>query len=444
MVMIPMALPLTILLASVMVYGDMAEKYELSSAKSAGVSLVRLLFPGLAIAILVAFLSLFASNFLRTVAFQGWSSKMKAMKTNKLTFAFDENIFNNDFKNYAIRIGEKDKDGRSIKDILIYDYSDSDKSVTNFIQAQGGEMYTSPDKRYLIMDLYDGYIFEEIRGATTAKSVQNFKVQGRPVLRYNFSSLRKVFDLEEVIDLSLTGASYRKYEMMNSLELLTTIDSLENNKIHVGTQNIHPFSLLSKTKIKDFGGADKSNIERSKAFKKDRTEKLALPIGTQISKERITEKIKSLEDIITLADSKAFYDQALKTKASMTSRNGQKKHDDFKIKRDIANHKFALHRMYSWALVCIIFLFIGGPAGAIVRKGGFGYPMLIAIGFYLAFVMTSIVGDKLVKSGSLEPVIGAWLPCLILLPFAVYLTWRAMLDNRPVIKWRSPSLRKSK
>ena len=447
LVLIPMSLPLTILLSSVMVYGDMAEKYELSSSKSAGISLLRMLRPGLIVAFLVAMFSLLASNYLKPKAYEGYSSKIKAMKSNKLTFAFDEKIFNNDFKNFSIRVGEKEEDGRHVKDILIYDYSDSDKSIYNVIRAKGGEMYTSQDKRYLIMDLKDGYHFKEVRTETHDRKRTNFKQQGRPVLRYSFSSLRKVFDLEEVLDLSMTGSSYRKYEMMNSLELLESIDSFQVQDIQVGEKNIYPFAIL---------GLDKTDLDRAKAkHKKEiaisqeildskRTSiptKSAVMPTTQLQKveinlELLSPSTTSLMEVIKVTDPKSYYEESSKKTAGILSRNINNKHSHIKLKRDISNYSFAFHRMYSWALVCILFLFIGGPAGAIVRKGGFGYPLLIAIGFYLTFVMTSIIGDKLVRSGSMSAVAGAWLPCLLLLPFAIYLTWRAMLDNRPIIKWR--------
>jgi len=95
---------------------------------------------------------------------------------------------------------------------------------------------------------------------------------------------------------------------------------------------------------------------------------------------------------------------------------------------------FILHQIYSYATVCFLFLFIGAPAGAIIKKGGFGYPLLIAIGFYIAFVLSDIIGEKLSNSGALHPILGAWVPCLILLPFAAYLTWRALHDNRPLLR----------
>jgi len=118
---------------------------------------------------------------------------------------------------------------------------------------------------------------------------------------------------------------------------------------------------------------------------------------------------------------------------SYITNTANNKHEEKRLLRTKALHAFALHRMFSWASVCLIFLFIGAPAGALVRRGGFGYPMLIAIGFYLTFIMSSIIGEKLMRNGTLEAWEGAWLPCLILLPFAIFLTWRALNDRTQII-----------
>lgn len=450
MTLVPLALPLTILLASVMVYGDMAEKYELSSIKSSGTSLLRILWPGLVIAFLIAGLSIFSSNYLKPMAFDRYSKKYKAMKTNKLTFAFDENIFNYDFTNYSIRIGKKEKDGRSISDILIYDMSDTDNSVTNFIQAKSGEMYTTPDKRYLIMDLYDGYQFKEERAGLVDKVRRNFNLQGRPVARYEFSSLRKTFDLSEVINLTLTRSSYQKNKMMNSAELLNSIDSFYTAELENREKNIYPYTILGKQKkipeeiIKD--NKQRELLKKATAQKKIKVKRTSTP--ARVITEKVPEdlkidfskidnqKVTSLFDLFELDKKDKFIEQAKKQAQATLSAAGTNRYENIRIKRDVENYKYTLHVMYSWALICIIFLFIGGPAGAIVRKGGFGYPLLIAIGFYLTFVMSGIFGEKLVRTGSLNAITGAWLPCFILAPFAIYFTYRAMMDNRPIINWK--------
>ncbi|MFT4565591.1 MAG: lipopolysaccharide export system permease protein [Saprospiraceae bacterium] len=441
LVLIPMSLPLTVLLASVMVYGDMAEKYELGSIKSSGVSLLRMLMPGLAIAILIALFSVFSSNTLKPQSYKGYIKKYRAMKTNKLTFVFDEKVFNTDFKNYTIRIEEKEEDGRTIKGALIYDQSDIDKSVVNVIRANSGEMYTSEDAKYLIMDLRDGYHYEELRQGLPSNARKSFKQQGRPLRRTSFTFMRKVFDLEALMDLSLTNSSYKAYETLNSQELITVIDSLDAQILNDVDENLFPYLMFES------GGQDEfempSDIPTAMMTKKMRRDREinSIPVHTRekanfisdkynLKPDKLDEEISTLTEAIEIKNAKEYYKGRKQYTESRLSKNSSNIYENRRILRDREIHKYALYKIYSWALVCIIFLFVGAPAGALVRKGGFGYPMLIAIGFYLAFVMSTIIGEKLTRNSSLQGWQGAWLPCIILIPFAVFLTWRALNDKQ--------------
>ena len=453
---IPMALPLTILLSSVMVFGDMAEKYELSSVKSAGISFLRILRPGLMVAFSVFLFSILSSNFIKPEAFKGFYKKIREMKTNKLTFAFDEKIFNKEFKNFSIRIGKKEDDGESFEDVMIYDHTDQDPSVVNLIRAQYGSMRCSPDQKHLIMDLYDGNQVKELRqdAATTQKA--RYGAFGRPVIRYTFSSLKKVFDLTEMLDLNVVNVSFKEYEMLNSFELIHVIDSLNRSEQLTRDDNFIEFSLFdppipapaiapkkakpTKSKLSanpstEVGHKTKFNSRSVNTTSKTRRSvaipDVSLPI---VMTDAITTETSSILDVIDYKDKPKILDNIKKRLVSYSSSNINNKNEYRVISATRSRYIFALHQIYSFATVCILFLFIGGPAGAIVKKGGFGYPLLIAIGFYITFVMSSIIGKKLSDSGALHPIIGAWVPCLILLPFAAYLTWRALHDNRPLFR----------
>ncbi len=457
---IPMALPLTILLSSVMVYGDMAEKYELSSAKSSGISFTRMLYPGFIVSILVFSFSLVASNYLKPKANEGFHKKIRDMKTNKLTFVFDEKIFNKEFKNYSIRIGKKESDGQSIRDVMIYDHSDSDDSVLNMIRAKSGKMYTTRDVKYLIMDLEEGYHVKEIRSESADRSDYKYNDYARPVMRYSFSSLRKTFDLAEVLDLNVVNISYKQHEMMNTNQLIKAIDSIHLRMDELRKGNVHEFNLfidpdstyrkpseptvstasLSQALKEKARNPSQSSINRKKEIKKAAALKSANLSGNLLDKnivrvfpEQITDSTESLAEISSFPDLDRVLESMRRNTLALKQQNSNSKQEERILEAQNKKFIFELHQMYSFALVCILFLFIGAPSGAIVRKGGFGYPVLIAIGFYLTFIMSSIFGEKLMASGALSPSLSAWLPCLLLAPFALYLSWRALQDNRPLI-----------
>ncbi len=457
LVMIPLALPLTILLSSVMVYGDMAEKYELSSAKSAGISFIRLLMPGFVVATGVFFFSILASNVIKPSVNRSFEKKMRDMKTNSLTFAFDEKIFNREFKDFSIRVGKKYDDGRTLDDIMIYDHTDQDNSVYHMTRAKHGEMYTSSDRKYLVMDLKDGYQVKEVRGQSAVRNHKGFNSYARPMMRIKFANLRKVFNLAEMLDNSIVNISYKEYDMMNTSELLTVIDSMSISAQEVRDKNRHNFNIL-KNPLTDTTARTEEMLEMTKAESNNITKKIELAAKKKGLKKRfskkpmikkdnfstpdslisiktdwIKEEVSSIMDVITVKNKKKLLELSQKNAYALSSFNGNNKNEVTVIDRTKARYVFSLHQIYSRALVCIIFLFIGAPAGAIVKKGGFGYPLLIAIGFYITFVMSDIIGKKLMGSGALSPEAGAWLPCLILIPFAVYLSWRALNDSKPII-----------
>jgi lipopolysaccharide export system permease protein len=446
---IPMALPLTVLLSSVMTYGDMAEKYELTAMKSSGISLYRMLMPGLAVALMTMTFSIFSSNYLKPQANKKYLQKVREMRTNQLTFAFDEKIFNQEFKNFSIWIDKKEADGRTIEGVRIYDHSDPDKSIMDMIYAAKGEMYTTSDQKYLIMQLYEGYAIKEVRSESAIQDIKSFNRRGRPVNRIYFKKLRKTFSLSELLNLTVTDISSKQYDMMNSFELLDAIDTMSRDIKQIIDESLFTYSsLVEKATVaqNDEYSPDvevDSNIETSdekmmsekiaekmKALSVNRTVPIQRPVlQTTILKEVLPDTFSRIDELIVDNERYVIFDNALNTARALRDRSFNRS-NEVRLKKDESKrYELRLHQQYSWAAVCLIFLFIGGPAGAIVRKGGFGMPLLIAIVFYMIFIMSYISGEKLLRSKALDAIGAAWLPCMILAPFAIYLTYMALNDQ---------------
>jgi lipopolysaccharide export system permease protein len=450
---IPLALPLTILLSTLMVYGEMAEKHELSAFKSSGTSLLRMLMPSMIVALMTMGLSILASNVLKPEASKKYHNKFRAMKTNQLTFAFDEKVFNQEFNLYSIWIDKKEDDGRTISGIRIYNHSDPSKSVIDMIYAKRGEMYSTDDQKYLIMELYDGYLFKEIRGEAAIQDDKGFNKMGRPVNRVTFKKMRKSFDLSEMLNLNMTQSNYRQYDMMNSIELLAVIDSLDQFIYQTSLNSMYDFNDLTIDRSIPYLDEFKTDIPTAVDTTINVTQSLIdlskrrvvtplpivkpLPLVKKGIKRIAVDLIEpfnidTLSRLISIVKAEHYYDvvqkaltnsQAIRDRAFNKGNEIKMKHEESK------RYIHRLNQQYSSALVCLIFLFIGVPAGAIVRKGGFGLPLLIAILFYMTFIMSGIFGEKLMKSGAISPILSAWLPCVILLPFAIVLTYLALNDR---------------
>ncbi len=156
MSLIPMALPIAILISSVMVMGNLAERYELSSFKSAGVPLLRIMAPLMVVAGIVAAFSFYCSNYLIPVANLKFKSRLYDIRRQKPTLSLEQGVFNYDFKNYVIHIGDKGEDNKTISDVIIYDHQPINKDRPTLITAKTGEMYTTPDEKFFVMNLFNG------------------------------------------------------------------------------------------------------------------------------------------------------------------------------------------------------------------------------------------------------------------------------------------------
>ncbi len=481
---IPMALPIAILLSSVMVFGNMSERYELSSMKSAGVSLVRVMRPAIILSLLTAVLSLFASNYLKPTANFQFQKRLRAMKSQKPSLAMEAKIFNRDFGGYSIRVNEKN-DEDEIKEVLIYDHTNSDKSLVNLTKAEKGKMYNTEDGNLFVMELENGTSYREMK--RERKKVGKGKKY--PFMRTDFKEWKKVFDMSE-FDTDDDGMNINKSkeDMLNTFQLLNAIDSVDQkkrkmvesilneeaekkkrmksdfnstrsennaakkNKTKSKSKSSNSSNTSAKNNSKSDGQAKKSRLQKNKGVtkkekptKKDRNIRDIVNNSIAMPKKEVKKAFRKTvvqKQVDTLSNYKHWYETIasedknnLPVKAVQSSsrrkdllRNATTNITSLNYKRN--KYLLVLNQQYSFALICIVFLFIGAPLGSIIRKGGYGYPLLFAILFYMLFIITTIMGQKLVKSNSMDPIIAAWFANLLVLPIAIWLTVKALRDSK--------------
>ena len=437
---VPKAIPITILLSSVFVFGNMSEKFELTSIKTAGISLLRVMRMGLYLAIFTALFSLFSSNYLVPKANFEFFSRFDVIKRQKPALTLEEKIFNKDFSGYNIYIKEKAKDGRNVKGVMIYDEVHSSYKSFNIVTAQRGVMSSSDDGQYFIMNLEDGEQYRqsrETRKTTTDKTPY-------PFIRTKFKKWEKIFPMSEFdVDNKIFYAQRRKYDLMNTFQLLNSIDSMgaviEEKKL----DNYNDFNgILVKRRIpKKKKKKDKDKIDSVVAKKKSSETKMSEEGIAAVMKNVMVQsgKVDTAKNLLSTFDPE---DHMTLVAGSITAINNRKDHhinNGLRVKekkRAKERIRLVFHQMYSWASICIIFLFIGAPLGSIIRKGGYGYPLLSAIILFMIFIILSIIGDKLERAQTLDAVTGAWLPCIVLTPFAIYLTMKALDDQKLVeLNW---------
>jgi len=440
---IPMAVPITILIASVMVFGDMSEKFELSSMKSAGISLIRIMGAGIVIACFTALFSIFASNYLKPLANYQFQKKFIAIKRQKSALAIEEKVFNDDFKSFVIRVDEVEKNGVDIKDVILYDQTQQDKSLINMIRSKSGQMYNSEDGNFFIMALHDGNQYRELEP-------ERGKPNKYSLLRTEFEDYTKIFDMSEFdLNENSLDINRNKEDMLNTFQLIEAIDSIDQRILKTTSDLQDNFDdILSRdTNIKNQENQEDENSDFVKTLENKEPPKFSKKISNvtkKLSPKKVTITLPKLYQVSedSIKSSTNLYDSFRGTELSriMTRAIAKASAQRDKIQSNIHQEKefeknkqkyiLRLNQQYSWALICIIFLFIGAPLGSIIRKGGYGYPLLVAIIFYMTFIISSIMGEKMLKSESISGAMGAWIPCLILLPFAIYLTTQALRDAK--------------
>jgi len=454
--LIPMAVPITILISSVMVYGNLSEKYELSSMKSAGISLLRVMKPGLIIAILTFFFSLSVSNYFKPKAQYKFLKLFTEIRRKKPTLNILEKVFNKDFHGYAIQVNKKHKNGEDLEDIKLYDLLDRSNENYNITTAKKGKIFTTKDGNYFVMKLFDGYQYVERKKVSKGKKGKR-KKKTYPLMRTHFDTLTKVFDMSEFNKKGSGHFFSKRKDLMNSLQIMTEIDSI-SNKLNRKKKRLKPkFQYIFKETIEDTDKKQKKDEIESQKIKKDISPKV---FNRRFTKDESIKKIikskskrknarkrkkrhyikqKEIADISTLSGFLDSFEDKDKSKIiySVSEDIDYEKNQISGMASSLRNYKrrlnywvMALHQQYSWAFICIVFLFIGAPLGSIIRKGGYGYPVLVAIMFFTVFILLSISGDKFNKNMMFNPIFNAWIPVIVLLPVSIFFTFKALTGTK--------------
>jgi lipopolysaccharide export system permease protein len=401
MSLVPMALPISVLISSVMVMGNMGERYELASLKSAGVPLSRIMAPLFVVSVFVMLTSFFISDVVIPFSNLKFQTRLYDIRRQKATLSLEEGIFNDDFKGFSIRVKEKGKNERDLTNVMIYDQSQNTTNPSQII-AKSGEMYPSGEQ-FMVMKLNNGTQYQELQNGGTGRNA-NF-----PYMRIHFKSWRKVFNMGEfAIDKTDEQVFQNHHRMLNSGDLLTNIDSLKirwkDTDFSLYRKSIPFFSMLQ---VKD----------NSTVIK---------PLNDKYS---LDTTVNSILDLIPIDQQKGAIAKAKTLANRMNDYSRGSERTISGIEFSIIEHYNELYRKIAFAIACFMFLFIGAPMGAIVRKGGFGWPILISIIFFVLFLVFALIGERLSQGQVLSPFFGMLFPCFLIFPMGIYLTRKAMNDS---------------
>lgn len=385
--LVPMALPLALLLASIMTMGNFGERYELVAMKAAGVSLWRILRPLIILSVLFSIMAFFFSNKVIPVANMKLRTIMYEVKTKKPTLNIKPNQFYSEIENYTIRIGSKDKAGVNMKDIIVYDHS-KDLGNVSVTLADSGQMYATPDGNTLIFRMFSGYTFDE--------DISGENIASRPLMRLNFEEQVLMFDISDFAYQETDDNRYEgHYKMLDIKALNNNLDTLNYNA-NIIIDNI---SRLSQ---ENFKIETKANTSNHNFYSKLQS----LPKEVQ----------QSIDNIVS---------NKIEFMCNETNASIVKLESEVDM---IRRHEIELHRKFTLSAACLILFFIGAPLGAIIRKGGLGMPIVVSALAFIIYYIVGTMGENAAREGELPIWLGMWLSTIVFLPIGLFLTTKATSD----------------
>ncbi len=404
LITIPIALPLAMLLSTLMTYGNLGEYFELTAIKSAGISITRAMRPMFVVAVIISIFAFWFNNVALPWANLKGYSLLYDIKTTKTTLNIKEGIFYNDLPGYSIKVSKKYPDNKTLKNIIIFDHTknDGDRHIT---MADSALMYTIMNKQYLIFELFNGNDYTEDADKTGNSNVTDMSANG-------FKKSKVIMSLA-AFDMHKTEEDqFKHHQMMRGLsELGKDSDSLKKSyqslKSGFVASSASYFSYerqVSQSNKKVF-----SELRKNKKNWIDSVKKRKTTLGAYPS-QRVEYALSQANNVISFAEISIG---SLKAKEEDSHRTNLEWH-----------HKFTN------AIAVFVMFLIGAPLGGIIKKGGFGLPVVIAIIFFILMYVMTQQGDKAAKESRVIVQVGAWISNTVLFFFGLYFLNKARNDSR--------------
>ncbi|MGL5272557.1 MAG: LptF/LptG family permease [Phocaeicola sp.] len=397
--LIPLSLPLAILLAALITFGNFGERYELLAMKAAGISLLRIILPLVFFCSGLTLTSFYFQNVIAPKAQLKLWTLLVSMKQTSPELDIPEGVFYNEIAGRNIYVKKKDRDTGILKDILIYDLSEGFEN-TRIIWASEGKLEVTEDKQNLYLRLYNGEQFENLKSQTISS-------QNVPYRRETFREKHTIISFDGGFNMVdgdfLTGRSDSK----NMFEISQSIDSLSYRADSIGR--------VVYTEVKANTYKDNTLSPTDSINMKERNEYII--------------DIDSLYGTYTLAEKERAIAATTSRIESLASEWGMKSFLTTEVDGNILHHRADWHRKFTLSLSCLIFFFIGASLGAIIRKGGLGMPVVVSVIFFVIYYIIDTGATRTAKSGEMNLVLGVWMSTLVLTPLGIFFTYKSNKDS---------------
>lgn len=389
---VAMALPLSVLLSSIMTYGSLGENYELVAIKSAGISLSRAMYPMMIVVTLLSIGAFIFSDYMLPIANFKYYSLLYDVRQQKTAFLISEGVFNNSFPGYSIRVQRKNADGQTLYGVMIYQKDEKTNNLTVTF-AKEALMFRTPDDLYLVLRLKDGVRYSEEPGA------QAYNVRQR-LNRWRFATTEQKLDMSSFKMKRTDANEWRSTIQMMNLKQLTKFQD----------STIKSVNMSMRTNMAMMSPYLKYFLMPHKAPKGDSIKPVkAIPI-----------KGEKLNNALNSAQNSA---QSLR---DMLKPISERYKDESK---SIRKYSIEYNKKFTLSAACLALFLIGAPLGAIIRKGGLGLPVVVSVIFFLLYYIIATIGEKSAKEGSITPAMGMWAAIIILTPIGLFLSYKAANDS---------------
>lgn len=415
---VPIVIPLAVLLGSIMTFGSLAENFELTAMKSSGISLFKIMRPMIFIIFLTGIGEFIFLNNVWPVANLKLRSLIWDITRKKPTLNLKNDAFYNGLKGVSIRVRKNDPENNRLEGVLIYFHSKEEPGNNRVIRANWGTMNQSEDGRNMFLTLYDGYEYQDSQYKKLPRKADN-----------TFELLRSEFQ-KVILNIDLSNFDFNKtdeelfsqyYEMLNIKQIQFMQDSLElkyEKRINDYQEYVNKFFFIRNERgriLLDSLNVNKEGIKNS------------IPVQSAYSNDEVPD---SSFYAFLESGSRLRIIEAAKNLTRNNRNYINRSKEEFKTRqRYIDRYKIEWHRKLMLSFACVILFFVGAPLGAIIRKGGLGFPVVFSIIFFLIFHISSTAGEKMVKTGVLSPMLGMWFGIMVLMPFAIFLTYKAVNDS---------------
>lgn len=403
---VAMALPLSVLLSTIMTYGSLGENYELVAIKSAGISLSRAMYPMVIVVSILSIAAFLFSDFMLPIANLKYFSLLYDVRNQRSATLLPQGVFSNSFPSYTIRVDRKDPNGQKLYGIMIYQKDDNANNTTVTF-AKEGLAYRTPGDKYMVLKLKDGIQYAE-SGAD-----QGFNSRQR-LTRFRFGEMENKFDLSvfkiKRTDQSLFKSSFQMMDLRQLRDYKKATQFTTDSLLNLQFKSVIPYMRYFLIP---------GNQEKGKKYLPPDSVYHGYMAMYTAHKDPNFKLIRE-QSSITSAESEVRTIQGVIKNNSLRTKDNDS---------NIRHSEVEYQKKYTLSAICVVLFLIGAPLGAIIRKGGLGLPVVVSVIFFILYYIVSTIGEKSVKEGSMPPILGMWIAIFILIPVGIFLSYKATTDS---------------